>query len=539
MNDGAPKPFELPQELFDSDIANATRFANKFCTGVLYTPERGWLIWGAARWEIDHGFVMELAKDTARLIFDEVKMSAPGQQKAVFGWARQSQRAERLRAMLFLAQSEPGISARWSEFDSDPWLLACSNGTVDLRTGTLRPADRSDKLSRLVPIDFDPEATCSAWDLFLERVQPDPNVRGFLQRAIGYTLTGSTAEQCLFFLYGSGANGKSVLIEVLSALLGEHAVAASFDSFAGRNAGGIPNDIARLAGARLVTVSEVEDGTRLREVLIKDLTGGDTIPARFLHHEYFDFRPIFKLWVRGNHKPQIRGTDEGIWRRIRLIEFPVQIPEAERDPRLFEKLRSELPGILAWAVRGCLEWQRLGLSPPETVKQATRAYRDEMDVIGNFLAECCELEPNATVGAAELYESYSAWCHANGHGELSQTRFGGSLAERGFTRQRASNGRHRGRFIYRGLSLSVNTVNSCEPNSPIYPIRARVKGNIGKSIHTIHTIHTSETFPGEAVILEYLSEIGETDSATIDAALAQCKTDPEAREFYLSRARGA
>lgn len=531
MNDGAP--FEIPQELFDSDVANASRFANKFCAGVRYTPERGWLIWGDARWEIDDGgFVMELAKDAARLIFDEVKMSAREQQKAVFSWARQSQRAERLRAMLFLAQSEPGISARWKEFDADPWLLACSNGTVDLRrTGTLRPADRRDKLSRLVPIDFDPEAACSAWDRFLERVLPDPDVRGFLQRAIGYSLTGSTAEQCLFFLYGCGANGKSILIEVLSALLGEHAVAASFDSFSG-NAGGIPNDIARLAGARLVTVSEVEDGARLREVLIKDLTGGDTITARFLHREFFDFRPNFKLWVRGNHKPQIRGTDEGIWRRIRLIELPVQIPEAERDPRLFEKLRSQLPGILAWAVRGCLEWQRVGLSPPRAVKEATRAYREEQDVIGGFLTECCVVDQRATVPASELYRDYSKWADEAGHHALSQTRFGMAMSERGIQRERT-----RTAWIYRGIGLGVIGMMGCDTNSGSSPTRAHIKGNRGNRDHTDHTDHTHNgSADAEATIRAWLASIGETDPETIADALESCRRDPAIMAAYLASA---
>lgn len=478
------EPLQLPTELVDTDVYNSTRFADKYCAGVRYTPERGWLYWNETRWSLDRdGVVWELAKDTARLIFYELRTAAPGQQKSLFGWARQSQRAERLRAMIFLAQSEAGIATHWDNFDANPWLLACHNGTVDLHTGGLRPSDRQDMLSRLAPIDFTPEAACPIWQAFLERVLPNKAVREFVQRAAGYSLTGLTVEQCLFFCYGRGSNGKTIFLEILRLLLGEHAVTASFDSFSARRAGAIPNDIARLAGARLVTVSEVEDGVRLREVLVKDLTGGDTITARFLNREFFDFRPLFKLWARGNHKPQIRGTDDGIWRRIRLIEFPVQIPEGERDPHLFAKLQKELPGILAWAVMGCLAWQKDGLKPPEAVRQATQAYREEQDVIGNFLTECCSLKPHATVGARELYERYSDWCHANGHGDLSQTRFGGSLAERGFSKQRVSNGRQRGRFIYRGLSLSVNTVNSGEPNSYISPIRARVKENTEKSIH--------------------------------------------------------
>lgn len=470
-------PFDLPAELFDTDVSNAARFADKYCSSVKYVVERGWFTWNEKVWAQDHeGFVVELAKDISRELFDAIKDMPQAQQKPLFNWARQSGRKERIAALLWLAQSD--MAARAGEFDRDPYLLAVNNGTVNLRTGELRPSSREDMLSRLVPIDFNPEAVCPAWDLFLERVQPDHNVRAFLQRAVGYSLTGSTAEQCLFFVHGSGANGKSILIEVLLALLGEHAVAASFDSFAARAAGGIPNDIARLAGARLVTVAEVEDGARLREVLIKDLTGGDTITARFLHREYFDFRPNFKLWIRGNHKPQIRGTDEGVWRRIRLIEFPVQIPEGERNPRLFDKLKAELPGILAWAVQGCLAWQKDGLVSPEAVREATRTYREEQDVIGEFLTERCVVDQRATVPASDLYRNYSKWADEAGHHALSQTRFGLAISERGFRRERTKTA-----WFYRGLGQRVITVMGCDPDPGIFPSCARVKEITGNWDH--------------------------------------------------------
>jgi putative DNA primase/helicase len=408
------------------------------------------LIWTGKCWHSDEaGYATVTAKKAVRRIYKELAGLPEQAQKDLFKWAQRSQSADRVRAMLFLAQSEPGIPARFADFDYDPLLLNCANGTVHLASGTLHPHKRGDLISRMVNIDYEPSSACPTWHDFLAKIMAgDTDTIDFLQRAVGYTLTGNTGEQCLFFLYGTGSNGKSVFLEILKELTGDYGIAASMQTLMVSKQQGIPNDIARLAGKRFVAVGETEDGARLRESLLKDLTGGDTITARFLRHEFFDFRPQFKLWIRGNHKPQIRGTDEGIWRRIHLIPFAVPIPQAERDPQLLDKLRLELPGILAWAVQGCLKYRQLGLRPPKQVEQATKEYREEMDVIGDFLSERCATERHATVSAKYLYQSYRAWCEESGAYPLPQRRFGASLSERGYIREHKEAGSY-----YRDLRL--------------------------------------------------------------------------------------
>jgi putative DNA primase/helicase len=270
----------------------------------------------------------------------------------------------------------------------------------------------------------------------------------FLRRAVGYSITGLTVEQCLFILYGNGANGKSTFLETLARLLGngyatgtptESILQKRFDS-------GIPNDLARLKGARLVSINEVELGRRMAESKIKAMTGGDMITARFMRAEYFGFIPEFKLWLRTNHKPVIIGTDNAIWRRIRLIPFEVEIPENEQDPYLMEKLAQEYEGILSWAVAGCLDWWQERLKPPEKVVKATNIYRDEMDTIGHFLNE--KTEAGESVSSKALYLTYIAWCDENGDRPITQRVFSQVLSEKGFENKHTNRGN-----VFIGLSI--------------------------------------------------------------------------------------
>jgi putative DNA primase/helicase len=335
--------------------------------------------------------------------------------------------------MVNLAKSEPDIPVRISQLDADPWLLNCRNGTLDLRTGKLLPHHPENLCTKTIPVAFDPDAKCPLWISFLRRVMAgNPDLIKFLQRSIGYALTGSTGEQVMFFLYGLGANGKSTFIETCRNLLGDYAQQSDFDTFVTKKNDGPRNDLARLKGARLVAAVEAAQGRYLAEHVIKQVTGGDTITARFLYHEYFDFVPQFKLFLVANHKPVVVGTDEAIWRRIRLIPFTVRIPKEERDPQLLEKLRRELPGILAWAVRGCLQWQEDGLGEPEAVSAATADYRREMDVMADFIEEHCVLGEHETVNAGLLYLTFQTWAEKNGEEVLTQKKFGTQLRERGF-----------------------------------------------------------------------------------------------------------
>ncbi len=447
---GGPQPprFNL------TDLGNAERFVAHHGEAVRYCyPWRKWLVWTGARWERDEaGRVYRLAKETVRNIYREASDEEDeARRKALAKHARASESETRIRAMVELAK--PEIPASPDELDADPWLLNAETGTIDLRTGELREHRREDLITKIAPVEYDPDAAAPTWEAFLGRVLPGEELRRFVQRATGYSATGSTSEQCMFIHHGPGANGKSTFQETISAALGDYAMRTPTETLLAKRPGGVPNDVARLKGARYVTASETEEGRRLAESLVKDLTGQDSISARFMWAEWFDFKPTHALHLSTNHKPEIRGTDAAIWRRIRLIPWAVTIPPAEQDRKLPEKLRAELPGVLAWIVRGCSAWQREGLQAPEEVRQATKAYRAEMDVLAAFLADCCLRDEDETASASELWGAWKRWCEETGEQAGTQKRFGGRLAERGFLNHRDS---RTGRKVWSGLALRSN-----------------------------------------------------------------------------------
>lgn len=439
----ASGPFAL------TDYGNAERLVARhgadlrFC----YAFNR-WLVWDGRRWQVDEGGVIRrLAKGTVRSIFAEVMDAGTKEERAALAkHALKSESAPKLEALLLMAQSEPGVEVASAELDRDPWLLNVANGTLDLRTGELRPHDRADLITKLVPVPYDPDAPCPTWSAFLDRVLGGKaDLLAFVQRAAGYSLTGDTGERVLFILWGLGRNGKSTLLDTLLELLADYAARTTTDTLLTTRDGAIPNDVARLKGRRFVFAAEAEEGRRLAEAKVKDLTGGDTISARFMRGEWFDFRPEFKLWLGTNHKPNVRGSDEAIWDRIRLVPFNVRIPTDEQDKGLRAKLLAEAPGILAWAVQGCLAWGREGLGDPVAVREATSAYRQEMDLVGRYLEDCCVVRPSARATAKELYAAYQAWSAEVGEGDrpLSQKAFGQRLAERGFEAARVGKSRAR------------------------------------------------------------------------------------------------
>jgi putative DNA primase/helicase len=430
-----------PTEILDSDIANAKRLAARHGKDLKFTPERGFMVWDGRRWAVDDRCieVQARAKDTALSIFDEIKDAID--RSARMQHAKRSQSKSAVEAMIWLARSEAGIPVRLTDFDKNGWVLNVANGTLDLRTGTLRPHDRADLISNLVDVAFDPAAECELWDSFLWRVTDrDQELYEYLRRFVGYLLVGDTSDQSLHFLYGLGANGKSVFCEVLMRLLGDYAMAASPDMIMIRRHGGIPNDIARLRGIRAAFMNETTQGARFDESKLKDLTGGDTLTARFLHQEFFDFKPSHRIVIRGNHKPAIAGTDEGIWRRLRILPFTVQIPADEQDRDLLRKLEGELPGILNWALRGCAEWQTGGLKPPAIVTAAVNQYREESDTLGRFILECCEVRPLAQVKSSSLFKRYQEFCEQGGERWVPSKDFPSELERRGFTYKRGTGG---------------------------------------------------------------------------------------------------
>ena len=447
---GAAQP---PRGYNLTDLGNSERFVGQHGENVRYCyPWGKWLVWTGVRWmRDDAGQVHRLAKKTVRSMYGEASRAEDEERrKAVAKHASRSEGADKIKAMLELARSEVPVAP--DELDSDPWLLNASNGTVDLRTGELRGHRREDLITKLAPVEYDSTAAAPTWEAFLERVLPGEELRTFVRRAVGYSATGDTSEQVMLINHGAGNNGKSTFQEALSAALGDYSMRAPTEMLMAKRAGGVPNDVARLKGARFVTASETEEGRRLAESLVKDLTGQDTISARFMRAEWFDFKPSHKLWLSTNHKPEIRGTDNAIWRRIRLVPWAVAIPPAERDRKLAQKLRSELSGILAWAVEGCLDWRREGLQAPAEVRKATAGYRSEMDTLGDFLADRCFRGERLEVGKDELYKAYQMWSEDAGERTETKRKFGMLLKERGVEDGRNS---ERTKRIWKGIGLTT------------------------------------------------------------------------------------
>ena len=423
-----------------TDLGNAGRFVAQHGNDVRYCHNwRKWLVWSGTHWSIDeNGEVERRAKATVRRLYEQASREMDDELRQKLGkWAQASESRGRIAAMIELARSEPTIPVSPPELDANQWLLNCANGTIDLRTGELHKHKAEDFCTKIVPIAYDPDAECPRFKKFLRDIfAGNLSLIRFLQLAVGYSLTGSTQEQVIFIFWGSGSNGKTTLIDVLCLCLGDYARTADSSLLMARKYDGIRNDVARLAGARLVSTAETEAGRQLAENLVKQLTGGDKIAARYLYSEFFEFIAQFKLFLATNHRPAIRGTDYAIWRRIRLVPFEVTIPPEEQDKNLPEKLRAELPGILAWAVRGCLRWQEDGLGQPPEVTKATETYRREMDTFGGFLQDRCVIDEKSKVATGELYRAYQTWCESTGEKPLTQQKLAIVLVDRGFPRWR-------------------------------------------------------------------------------------------------------
>lgn len=439
-----------PEGYRRNDLGNARRLADHLNGRYLFCHELGiWLYWTGQRWARDEeGRILNRCAEVVDLLESEAEHLDGKEGKKLASHARSSGSRRAMQDMEQLARPIERISTE--TLDGDPYLYTCQNATINLRNGTAREHRRFDYITKIAPLEYNPDAECPRFRTFLAEVMDGSEaMMEYLQRAVGYTLTGDVSEQTLFFCYGTGANGKSTFIETVMRLLGGYSQRAPNAMISsGRGGGSVPNEVARLRGARMAATSEVEQNQRLAESTIKDLTGGDTITARFLHQEFFEFEPTHKLWIQGNHKPQIRGDDEGIWRRVQLIPFTVSVPPSRQDPELPDKLRQELPGILNWAIEGCLEWQKSGLQPPPRVRAATNQYRSDMDVIGRFLRRETVEKNGATVRSRRLYQEYEKWCQRTGHASLSQTKFSPKLEDRGYEKDRDNQG-----YYWKNLAL--------------------------------------------------------------------------------------
>ena len=430
-----------------TDTGNAERFATQHAGHVRYCyAQKTWYVWTGTHWQADLGDrIAQLAKETARSIYLEAAgLASEERRKATSQWAAKSEDERRRRALVELARSEPGIPIAPEYLDRDLWLLNVANGTLNLRTGALAAHRREDYITRIIPIAYDPAAPCPIWEGFIRHIlSGKAAVIRFVQKALGYSLTGETREQVLFIFHGTGANGKTTLLETTSTLLAPYAAQVGAETLLARETDALAlNDLFTLQGRRFVVAIESDMGRRLAEALVKRVTGSDTIKAKKLYTDVFAYRPTFKLFIATNHKPVIRGTDHAIWRCIRLVKFDVVVPDDQQDKALPDKLKAELPGILRWTVDGCRLWQSEGLGPPQEVRQATADYRAEMDTLGGFLLERCWLEdPAATVTAEDLYTDYDAWASRAKEKPLSMKAFATALKERGLQAVRNKAGR--------------------------------------------------------------------------------------------------
>jgi putative DNA primase/helicase len=448
-----------------TDLRNAERLIERHGQDLRYVATWGkWMAWDGRRWRVDDtGAVARAAAETVRAMvaealegvtplrreLDEATAAPDGEDKdrrinvarrklasaeRLFQWAVSSQNASRLRAMLEVARSFAAVAVTHDRLDADPWLLNVENGAIDLRTGKLREHRREDLCTKLAPVVYDAKASAPTWEAFLARAMGGSvELVDYLARLIGYALTGKVHEHIVGFMFGGGANGKSTCLGAVHAMLGDYASPAPRGLLFRRHGERHETEYATLHGRRFVTCSEIEEGQAFDEALVKDLSGGDPISCRRMREDHWTFLPTHKLFLAGNHKPAVRGDDEGIWRRIRLVPWTVTIPEQERDREMLDKLRLELPGILAWAVRGCLAWQAQGLDAPTTVLEATAAYRQENDALGEFFRLYVVFEAGATVARKALRQSYQSFCDDNGAEPFGAKRFAARLRERGVT----------------------------------------------------------------------------------------------------------
>jgi putative DNA primase/helicase len=440
-----------------TDLGNAGRFVDAHRNRALWCPARkSWLVWDGKRYVWDErGEIIKLAHLTARGIFHEAAHAKDeDEQKAIAKWAVTSQSESRINSML--SQSKPYLAVGMDELDRDPWLVNCQNGTLDLRDGRLKDHDPADRITKIVPKEYNPQASCPRFEQFLREALVDEDLIRFVKRYAGYTLTGVTRERLLAILYGFGKNGKTTLVELLHEALGDYSRNTDVETLLIKRYAGVGNDVAALKGARFVSAAEVEQGRRLAESKVKQLTGRDTVTARFLYGEPFDFKPEFKLWISTNNKPVIQGTDDAIWDRLRLIPFTQRFEGSKADPQLPDKLRDELVGVFTWMVEGCLEWQEHGLEEPESVTAATKQYREEMDTLAAFIEDRCVVREHVIAPATPLYKQYQMWCDDAGENAETQKVFGMRLRERGFVSTKIPRGPHKDRKGWLGIGIRAD-----------------------------------------------------------------------------------
>lgn len=427
---------EKPKKKFRlNELGNAERIAYEYGYAIRYVSEMGWMLWDGKRWKIDNKLQIERI---ANKVLRELEKSEDEIERS---WARKC--GKRNIRMNSIKDLMPLVPAEREEFDRHKFLFNCANGVLNLKDGKLKPHDRDLRLSKLSNVEFNENAKCSVWLNFLQQIfKGDNDLIDYMQRLVGYSMTGDISEQGMYFLVGGGSNGKSTFINIIKALMGDYGLQTKSDTFIKKKNEGANNDIARLANARFVSAVESEEGEKLQESLVKTITGGEPLLARFLRQEYFEFIPEFKVFFTTNHKPVIGGVDDGIWRRVKIIPFTLSLKPHQRDKKLEEKLSLEMSGILNWAIEGCLKWQKSGLKEPRVVVDATGQYKEDMDILAPFLNEACYIdEPKneaIKIEAKELYNIYDSWCYKSGERTLGNRSFYRMLETKGFGKSKGA-----------------------------------------------------------------------------------------------------
>lgn len=447
LNDGYVQSSSATQDVRLTDLGNARRLVKRHGADLRYCFQwNSWLYFDDQRWRRDEsGEVERRAKDTVRQLWHDAAAEDDADKRKVLSkFAQASESADRISAMVKLAKSEPGIPVSPDELDRDPWLLCCPNGMVDLRTGKLREHRREDLITKLCPTPFNPDAGSYRWDRFVDSAfSGQQELIDFVQRLFGYFLTGSVREQLLAVFWGDGSNGKSTLISAYMSTIGtDYAATAPRGFMLAKKHDAHPAELVTLYGRRFIAALESGEGRSLDEASVKAVTGGDRIRARDFYERFFEFDPTHKIVLATNHRPTIKGEDEGIWRRIALVPFVVHFweeskgqtgpPELKADPSLLDALEREREGILAWAVRGCLAWQRQGLRLPDEVRQATNEYRQDEDAVQQFINDVCVVGGDAKARGGYLYNHYETWCKTQGAQAMNGRQFAKSLDRKHF-----------------------------------------------------------------------------------------------------------
>lgn len=449
-NESEKKPIKA---FYLTDYGNAERLVYNHGENIRYCePMKSWFIWDGKRWKCDSTIEIErLAKDTVRRIYTEAGHSDnETQRKMIADHAKRSESHGRVNGMVEMTKSEIEVVVDPDDLDKNGYLLNVQNGTIDLKTGELLPHRKEDDITKIANVTYYRDAECPRWIQFMDEIfLGDQELIRFIKYALGYSLTTSIDEQCFFLCYGDGQNGKSKMLDSIRYIMGDYAQGVESSTFEDmKSTGQAREDIAGLKQLRFISSIETGQGHRLAENLIKQMTGDTTIRARFLYQNSFEFKQTYKIWLGTNHKPVIQGTDDGIWRRVRLIPFEFKVTPQAKDGKLFEKLITESSGILNWMLEGCLLWQKCGLDmvTPARVINATDTYRQDMDTLGTFIEECCVVGGSNRANVSELHEAYMEWSKT----KMTRRIFGFKLEERGFRKQHFENG-----WFWVGIGLSV------------------------------------------------------------------------------------